>query len=159
MKTPAAAAFLLCLGACTLLDREAVVTVLLPPAPAPWVAAFPGMCFLVVCPDGSGQFREMMSGPGQSCVHLSCSKGVNTPVLAYPLIAEGDKAGTADPGSLRPAGGIFPASVAAGDDGLNLLLSWQDGPVALVLHRLFAAGMDVLAGECRPSLRIHGQGG
>jgi hypothetical protein len=136
-------AMALCLSGCSLLGPETVVAVHLPPLPDHWAAAFPGMRFLVLCPDGSEDVQGLVTAPAQSCVQLACSKGGNTPVLAYPLAAGETSADAEAPGSLRPAGGFFPSSVNRNPDGLSMQLTWQDGPAALVVYRLLCAGMDV----------------
>jgi hypothetical protein len=59
------------------------------------------------------------------------------------MIAGEEEADAARPGSFRPGGGLFPSSLTRGDDGLCVPLTWQDGPVALVIFRLLSAGMDV----------------
>ena len=45
-------------------------------------------------------------------------------------------------GVLRPAGGFFPLSLRASGDRQVVELSWEDGPAALVVLRVAAAGRD-----------------
>ncbi len=137
----AAAALVLCLGACSLFDPEAEVTVLLPPPPAHWSTAFPRLRFLIVWPDDEGRLQTANAEPGQSQVAILCAKAGNTPVLAFPLIT-GQEDESELPVPLRPAGGLFPSSCADEGNGQLLSLSWQDGPIATVLQRLVAAGLD-----------------
>ena len=143
MKTIAAVALVLCVGSCSLVDREAEVTVLLPPGPTHWRAVFPRMWFLIVWPDAKGRFQTMKALPGQSRVGALCPKSGNTPVLAFPMTTEPGDEGDL-PGPLRPAGGLFPLSCTEEGDSVLLSLAWQDGPIAFVLQKLLSGARGVL---------------
>ncbi len=54
---------------------------------------------------------------------IEMSKGVNLPVLVYPVYADGTC-------SSFPAGGLFPADYRGG----SLVLSWDTGPAAEIIH-------------------------
>ncbi len=130
------------------------ITVLLPPLPDAWRAAFPRIDCLLVYPDSSGEVRRTHAAGWESPQVIDCAKEGNAAVLAFPLLPS--DADRDQPGVLRPAGGIFPDSVHEAQGLPSLELTWTDGAVARVSAALRSAGLDTslfnitrLAGEMR----------
>ncbi len=83
---------------------------------------------------------RMEVSSADSPVRISCSKRGNSPVLGYPWSAGAGSAAAF--GTLKPAGGLFPRNLRRGDEGLELVLSWEDGAAAEVFRALFEGGID-----------------
>ncbi|MGA2975362.1 MAG: hypothetical protein ABSF77_08645 [Spirochaetia bacterium] len=128
---------------CSLLSPDACVNVIIPGPPKQWLRAFPDLSFLLVFLDANGDEQHQEVTEWQSAVSISCAKAANTPILAYPRVSWDATAADAGPGLLRPAGGLYPASLLEPPDQGSLQLSWQDGAAALVVSRLRAIGRDV----------------
>lgn len=109
--------------------------VTVPEPPEHWASAFPDLSFVVVFVDSNGHLQTVtLTDPGR-CAEISCSKAGNTAVLAYPASAR-------DTGFLRPAGGLYPLNVVEESGHPRLSLSWQGGPVALLLKKIRDRGFD-----------------
>jgi hypothetical protein len=112
------------------------VSVHLPPAPEHWQQAFPGLAFRIVYPlPEGGDFAQLPAQP-QDTVTVEVPKILYVPILAYPVV----------PGSrleLLPAGGLYPLDCDPA--GTSMILSWEQGAVAEILHRLRVQGMDCSA--------------
>jgi hypothetical protein len=131
------------ISSCSAFGPGAEVVVTLPAVPDHWRAAFPDMSFLVVYAGPSGDERRMTGPVGGSQLTIACSKRTNSPILAYPIAARDAARGQGEPGFLRPAGGLYPLSLDPDASEPTLLLTWDQGPLAGVVHRLATAGWDV----------------
>lgn len=131
------------LASCAL-GPEARITVLLPPLPGPWRAAFPVMQCLLSWFDGSGAPRSTLLGGWESGAVVCCAKEGNTPVLAWPISSLDPEAVPVGrgPGSLRPAGGMYPGSLVDQRAGTAVQLTWEAGAAASVLGLLRSLGRD-----------------
>ena len=138
MTTPLrVAALLLCFlpASCSLFGPEADLSVTIPEPPEHWVRAFPDLGFDLVFPDSGGRWqRRAVTAPHQPTV-ISCSKALNTAVLAYPVAGR-------SLGLLRPAGGLCPADLTDTGRPAHLALSWQEGPLALIFKTFTERGFD-----------------
>jgi len=128
---------------CSLFTPDAAVSVLIPAPPGHWLHAFPGMRFDLEYWDSEGSRRTLEVTEWWLPASLSCSKAANTPILGYPRINGGREADEDSPGSLRPAGGLYPLSLVTTAEGEAVQLSWQEGPLAALVARLQAGGLDV----------------
>ena len=131
------------LSSCALAQPGQRAQVLLPPPPAHWQAAFPGLAFRLSARDGGGTPAQVIAQDWQQPVEIECSRAVNTPILAWPFVPAGRAAVPVGPGLLRPAGGFFPGGLRSFRGGQVIELSWEDGAAALVVDRVAAAGRDV----------------
>jgi hypothetical protein len=150
----AGAALALAVGGCALLAPAVPVRIGIPRPPAAWLHAFPDLRFRLAYVDAGGRGATLDVVEWWLPVAVPCAKTGNAPVLAYPLPSAHADPGA--PGGLRPAGGVWPGSAAAGADGEVLELSWEDGALASLLFRLRAAGLDVSllnAGRLRDRFR------
>jgi hypothetical protein len=138
----AAIACLLC-SSCRLFGPAADLTVVLPALPAHWRAAFPDLKLAVVLTDPSGKERRVTGIAGDSTLSIACPKRTNTPILAWPLSSRDGIRGPGEPGYLRPAGALYPLSLDSGAAGPTLMITWEQGPLAVLMSRLAAAGRDV----------------
>lgn len=112
------------------------VTVLLPEPPPHWRCAFPRLSFELEYPGPGGEL--CVTGPHAwgTRVVVSCAKGANGAFLAWPLVAD-------DPRRLlRPAGGLYPMCLQPAAEGDELVLTWVDGCLAVIMLRLAVAGRD-----------------
>lgn len=121
---------------CDAFGPAARVTVVVPEPPPHWRATFPRLSFELehIGPGG----EPCVTGPygWGTRVVVSCAKDANGAFLAWPLVAD-------DPRRLlRPAGGLYPMSLRPDGDGDELVLSWVDGCLAVVMLRLAVAGRD-----------------
>jgi hypothetical protein len=117
-------------ASCELVVEEEV-RVLLPAPPVPWQIAFPRMSFSIVTRTAQGT-EQKGAQDWHAPVAVTCARGVNIPVLAYPSREH-----------LRPAGGFYPFSLRDFQGQQVLELTWQDGAAALVVERLVREGLDV----------------
>ncbi len=150
----AVAGWVLWSGASCALGSAARVRLRLPVLPGHWKEAFPGLTFLVVFPDPSG--RTVTAAGAQDQV-IGCSKAGNTPILAYPAGVAGEDEQGVPPGLLRPAGALYPLDLDQESTEPTISLTWEDGPLALLVSRLQAVGMEVAllnAGRLRDRLRL-----
>jgi hypothetical protein len=148
------AAVLGAMAGCALFNPDVDLEVIIPPPPARWLASLPDLRFTLVYPDGCGCLKEVSVDQWQDPVAITCGKTANAPVLAYPWspgAGGGARAGprgstaSAEPGDLRPAGGLWPSGSEAEDapgGAPRLVLSWEDGPLAEVFRRLWEGGID-----------------
>jgi hypothetical protein len=128
------------LSGCPLFSAEIGVAVVIPAPPPHWRAVFPDLRFSLLFADGDGRFQRKADVDCASPVTIACSKSSNSPVLAYPW-SPSDRS-CAEPGMLRPAGGIFPGDLRQSAEGLELVLSWEDGAAAEVFRSLLELGVD-----------------
>jgi hypothetical protein len=128
------------LSGCSLFSTEIGVAVVIPAPPPHWRAAFPDLRFSLLYADGDGRFQRKADVDYASAVAIACSKRTNAPVLAYPW-SPSDRS-CAEPGMLRPAGGIFPGALRHSTGGMELVLSWEDGAAAEVFRSLLERGVD-----------------
>jgi hypothetical protein len=131
------------LSSCPVFRPGQRARVLLPPPPAHWQIAFPGLAFRVSARDGAGEPVVIVAEDWQKPLEIECSRAVNTPILAWPFVPEGRGAVPVGPGLLRPAGGFFPGSLRTFQAEEVVELSWEDGAAALVVDRAAAAGRDM----------------
>jgi hypothetical protein len=136
------AAVLLAFAGCAVFSAEVPVRVVIPRPPEAWTQAFPDLWFLLVFRDGAGGSRTLRVPEGALELTIPCAKSGNSPVLAYPRSSlDGAQPGDV-PGTLRPAGGLYPGSLGASRETPTLFLSWRDGPVAFLMSRLAEGGRD-----------------
>jgi hypothetical protein len=128
------------IGGCDFFSITEDILVRVPRPPEHWLKAFPGLGFTLVYLDGSQEFQEIAVKHWSDSARIQCSKKRNAPVLAYPHY--GEESGAAIRGILKPAGGLFPFGLSDTADIPELVLSWQDGPIAEVLRRLWENGLD-----------------
>lgn len=102
----------------------------LPSTPAAW-SGFGALDYSIVLPPraGGGASPAARVAAGVENVQLTLEKGINLPVLAYPILD-----GRTD--LLKPAGAIYPSSL---DDRGRLVLSYRDGFLAELLYPLSAS--------------------
>ena len=98
------------------------------------------MTFLVVYQDPTGR---PMGVPADRELTVECSKAGNSPLLAYPAGVPGEETGGLPPGLLRPAGALYPLDLDTGSPEPTIHLTWQEGPLAVLVSRLAAIGMDI----------------
>jgi hypothetical protein len=137
-----ASAGILAVG-CAVCVPEATVRVLIPAPPGHWLHAFPDMRFQLEYRDSEGDRRCLEVSEWWLPVTVSCAKDANSPLMAYPRTSLDDGRETGGPGSLRPAGGVYPGSLVGSPDGEAIQLAWEDGALAALLWRLQDAGLDV----------------
>ena len=127
---------LLLLCTCAFYSPGVSLTVHLPEAPEHWQQAFPELGFRILYPtNDSGGFASHLVD-SRTAVTIQCPKVLYLPVLAYPTL----------PGhsiELPPAGGLYPLDCDAVAESISL--SWQQGAVAQILHRLCEQGVDCSA--------------
>jgi hypothetical protein len=140
---PCIAAGLLSCSACSGFGPAATVVVTLPALPDHWRSAFPDMAFLIVFTDSSGDERQVAADVGGSHLTIDCLKQRNGAIVAYPIAARDVGRGQGERGFLRPAGGLYPLSLDTGADEPTLALTWEQGPLAVIMSRLSTAGKDV----------------
>lgn len=118
------------------------MTLLCPSPPVAWQIAFPGLGFRVVAMDcrGGALVTEVVDWRLPHAIR--CSRGVNTPIIAWPYEPGSPRSAAFAPGLLRPAGGFFPLSLRTAGNRQVVELSWEDGPAALVVSRIVDAGRD-----------------
>jgi hypothetical protein len=137
MHTPVLAVVVTAIAAlsgCGDFGPSARVSVRLPDPPPHWRAAFPDLRAELDYP-GAGGARLTAGIPRWgSVVEVECSKGGNGPFLAWPV------AGSHPSRALKPAGGLYPSSLASAEE---IRLTWTEGPLALAVAALAAAGFDV----------------
>jgi hypothetical protein len=117
---------------CAPVAREAEMTVVLPAPPERWGRAFSDLGFELVYWDEAG-VEHRMDVPGVGTAEIPCPRQANSAVLAYP-VCRSDVSGL-----LRPAGALFPRNT---EDGTSLGLTWEDGPLALLISLLSSLGRD-----------------
>ena len=119
-------------ASCSLLAPETEVTVVLPAPPEHWGRAFSDLGFELVYRDEAG-VEHTTDAPGAGTACIRCSRQGNSAILAYPR-------SVADvSGLLRPAGALFPLDA---EDGSTLRLTWEAGPLALLMSLLGSLGRD-----------------
>jgi hypothetical protein len=117
---------------CALFAPDVEVTAVLPSPPGQWSRALGDFGLALVYWDSAGA-EHSQDVPAAGTVRINCSRRGNSPVLAYPRVP-------ADSGRLlRPAGGLFPLDL---EEGNVLRLTWEKGPVALLLSLLRPLGGD-----------------
>ena len=117
---------------CALFAPDVAVTAILPSPPGHWSRAFAEFEFELVYWDSTGA-QHTQAVPVAATLGIRCSRRGNSPVLAYPR-APADVCGL-----LRPAGGLFALDL---EDGNILRLSWEKGPLALLMSLLLPVGGD-----------------
>ena len=127
-------AFLL-LCHCSLFAPQVELRVRLPEFPDHWSAVFGRMGFSIVTIDPDCGQRRILTTYETVC-EIVLAKQINLPVLAYPIGA----------GALPPAGGIYPIDLS---DREELCLTWENGPIALLLITLREQGVDPSGFNCR----------
>jgi len=133
------------LNACSAFLPEQTIQVLLPAPPSHWQAAFPRLAWKVSARRNDGAMREVVTDDWRRPVRVECARAVNAPILAWPFVADaGASPGVCSlgAGALCPAGGLFPLSLRTFQGTDVVELSWEDGPLALVVDRLAACGRD-----------------
>ena len=133
--TLVSAGLCLVLVSCAWFGAEAHVGVTVPEPPEHWASAFADLGFIVVFTDCEARLQSVTLANPIRCAEIACSKAGNSAVLAYPVTAR-------DTGLLRPAGGLYPLDVVEGAGHSRLALSWERGPVALLMRRLSDRGFD-----------------
>jgi hypothetical protein len=124
---------LLCLCGCEPAPSEMPCVPLLPEFPPLWKELFgvPGWRLEWIGPGGRKEVREIT---GSERTEITLIPEWPSPVLAFPFVpGRGIR-----PGTLKPAGGIFPFDVS----GSTLRLSWQGGVDASFYWELAAAYAD-----------------
>ena len=124
-----ACAFSLVLAACPFYDSRQDLLLELPAKTDPWGERFPAPNFFIRYPKNGGGVEEIVVNPGGKKAFIRIVKNSAIPVIAIP-VAEGMK--------LPPAGGVFPYHSSA--EG-QLTLSWEHGPLSLLLMKLELQGM------------------
>jgi hypothetical protein len=130
----------MCMTSCSIFGPQAQIEVLLPSPPPHWILAFPDLAFTLVFPDGAGCEQAVTVLNTGKPVAIGCSKEANTAILAYPYSVAAGQTVNGYEGMLRPAGGLYPASLDCTRATPTLLLDWKDGAVVTVLNRLHARG-------------------
>ena len=106
----------------------------LPELPPHWRVAFPDLGAELEYPGADGALVTAALPRWDGAVEVGCPKRGNGPFLAWPV------PGDSPTRLLRPAGGLYPWALVSPED---ILLSWADGPLALLVATLAEAGFDV----------------
>ncbi len=110
----------------------------LPGPPAHWLAAFPDLGAVIELPAGEGKVATVRVERWGDPLEVSIPKEGNGPLLAWPAIGDGAKR------LLRPAGALYPGDLATtGAAGESIVLSWEAGPLAVLVAGLRLQGFDV----------------
>jgi hypothetical protein len=129
-------------SSCSFLALEEEVTLLCPSPPVAWQIAFPGLGFRVMTLDSRGAMHATEFSDWRVPAAFRCARTVNSSIVAWPHEPGNPQSPAFLAGVLRPAGGFFPLSLRASGDRQVVELSWEDGPAALVVLRVAAAGRD-----------------
>ena len=119
-------------ASCAAVMPETDVTVVLPVVPAHWALAFPDLGYQLVYCNAIG-VALTMDAPGKGSVVIAGGLRGGSAILAYPR-ARADSSHL-----LRPAGALF---YSGREKGSPLQLTWEDGPLALVISLLASLGRD-----------------
>ena len=120
---------------CSFYSPAVSLAVHLPPPPEHWREAFPDLDYRIVYPIPESGGCEERQIDSRTRVVIRLPKALYLPVLAYPNLPDQSI-------ELPPAGGVYPLDC---DSTNTIVLSWQQGAVAEVLHRLWYQGMDCSA--------------
>ncbi len=122
-------ALLSAFGGCSLLEEETGVRVMVPDLPAWWIPHRSGISLRLVWIGSEGDEEEILADSWEAR-EIRIPKLPNVAVLAYPRF-RGEE--------LRPAGGLYPATLEGG--GGRLRLSWIDGFASELLLAASRAGI------------------
>ena len=92
--------------------------------------------------DGRGRPGVTEIADWRCPARVRCPRAVNTPIVAWPYEPGNPESPAGSPGILRPAG-FFPLSLCAEGNREMIVLSWEEGPAALVAARVQAEGRDM----------------
>jgi hypothetical protein len=140
---PLSLAVLLSSSSCSFFAVEEDALLLCPTPPVPWQIAFPHLGFRIVTTDWRGRPCVTEIADWRSPARFRCPRAVNTPIVAWPYEPGNSEPRAGSPGILRPAGGFLPFSLRASGDREVIVLSWEEGPAALVAARVQAEGRDI----------------
>lgn len=146
-----AAALALSAAGCRLVESTETVVVTLPPLPAQWQEAWGPAGYEIVWRSHFSAHGSLNVETGQTRVALALPRGSVVAVLAYPVWQSG---GPFLPAAdrMRPAGAVWApadpgllagAGVGVVADQRSLALSFEEGPVALVLSEAARRGADI----------------
>lgn len=122
---------ILVISSCSLYDSGEACTVRLPELPESWLAALGEPYWKLLLYESGSRPRSEILEPGTRSLSVRLIPGTVYPVLAYPFWPHL----RLFPGSIKPAGAVYPADIK----GLDLPLSWLGGVSAFFFTQLAAA--------------------